>query len=149
MRKKNNYQKYLPLILAPLAVILGLKLWKLYNSAGKTAANVITSIKNDVTGSVINAALQNNNLSPIRSSAITDIVENIYAAFYKDNFWGMGEDEEKAIENFNQLLNTSEARAAAVIYKANFKKNLNSDMVKYCHGEHFKAIKQSLLNATK
>ena len=124
-------------------------MYRVYKTAGNTAGLVANSIKNDVTGSVINAALKNTGLSPIRSSAVSDIVENIYAAFYKDSFFGMGEDEQKAVENFNQLQNSAEAKAAAIIYKANFKKSLFTDMNKYCNGENFKNIKASLLNAVK
>lgn len=151
MRKKTNIlqNQIFQLLIIPLGLIIVWKLYRVYKTAGNTAGLVANSIKNDVTGSVINAALKNTGLSPIRSSAVSDIVENIYAAFYKDSFFGMGEDEQKAVENFNQLQNSAEAKAAAIIYKANFKKSLFTDMNKYCNGENFKNIKASLLNAVK
>lgn len=141
--------KTIQILTIPFALLIVWKLYNVYKSASKTAGDLADKIKNNVTGSAINAALKNNNLSPIRTTAITDIVENIYAAFYKDNFFGMGEDEEKAIENFNELQNISEVKAAVIIYKANFKKSLHADLLKYCNGEHFRALKTSLLNAAK
>lgn len=151
MRKKTNIlqNQIFQILLIPLGLIVVWKLYRVYKSAGTTAGLVATSIKNDVTGSVINAAIKNTGLSPIRSTAITDIVDNIYAAFYKDSYFGMGEDEDKAVENFNQLQTSAEAKAAGIIYKANFKKSLFTDMNKYCNGDHFKNIKASLLNAVK
>lgn len=150
IRKKNIFQNpTLQFLLIPLGLIILWKAYGFYKSAGKTAALVGNAIKNDVTGNVINAAIKSTGLSPIRSGAVADIIDNIYAAFYKDSYFGFGEDEEKAVDNFNQLQTSAEAKAASIMYKANFKKSLYTDMNKYCNGDHFKNIKASLLNAVK
>lgn len=150
MKKKNSgWEKYKWYFIIPIGIYLVWKVWMMIKAAQNLGKDINHAIKNDATGTAVKNALAQNGIDPGRASSIVEICDNIYSAFWKDSFWGWGEDEQKAIDNFNALYSTGEARAAKEIYRANFQKNLYQDMYKYCNGDHYKQIKQSLLNATK
>lgn len=147
MRRKFDYKKY-QWILIPLGILVAWKAYKIYTGARDTGKKVVADIKESVQIQAVQAAVQNANISPIRSEAVIDIAETIYEAIWK-YMWGSMEDEVAAMAAFNSLTSAVEARACASIYKANFKKSLYSDITKYCHYSDFDGMKTSYLNATK
>ena len=148
MNKHKNL--YAPLLQC-LAFVLGgyiiFKLWNFYNDAKKTGTAIAGDIKANSTIKATNEAIQQSGVVGVRSSAVSDAVEDIYSAFHKDNFFGYFEDETKAVDSFNSLNTQSEAIACARIYKANFKKSLYADLTKYVHGDNRIRLKSTLLNA--
>lgn len=132
-----------------LGIYLAFKAFKMFLS-GKQAANKIgADIGSSAQVQGINIALNQNGIHDVRGKAVLEAAEDIYNAFHKDSFWGMGEDEPKAINAFNSLTSLGEAKACAIIYKSNFKKSLYGDLLKYCNGSNYAALRTSYLNAIK
>lgn len=123
------------------------KLWGFYKDTKKTGSAIASDVKSNTIIKEANAAILQSGLDGLRSSVVSEAQEDIYAAFHKDNFFGFFEDETKAVNAFNSLNTQSEAIACARIYKANWKKSLHADLIKYVHGDNKIRLKSTLLNA--
>lgn len=146
-RSKYRFQQWHLLIIVPVVYML----YKMLKGGKVLGMQIAGSINSSAQIAGVKAALLQSGIEGVREAAVQDAAEGIYTAFYKDSFWGAGEDEEKAVESINMLLSAAEAKAAAHIYKANYKKSLYSDFMKFVgplDGNH-KNIKQFILLATK
>ena len=125
MFKKLKIQHFtIPIILLVLYLL---------NRATKIGKSVGQSLTSDAQVHAINQTMIDNNLSPINTQKVTDIVSKIYNAFYKNDWFGWTEDEQTAIAAFNQLSNIPEAKAASKIYFISYSKNMSSDFTKFCN----------------
>lgn len=135
--------------LSVLGLYIAYKVWDLVKSVTSTGKSIVSDITHSTQVQGVKDAINQSGINDIRVQSVQDAAEDIYSAFYKDSFLGYGEDEPKAIEALNSLQSLGECKAAARIYKVNFKKSLHDDFVKYCHGKNFSAIKTSYLTAIK
>jgi hypothetical protein len=152
--KRNNlsYQD-LPIwakFIFAIVCILGLfKLYKAFRSGISLGKSIGNDIKNSAQAAGIKDALNQNGVTDVRASAVEDAANDIGAAFFKDSFWGFGEDEPKAVNAFNGLKNVGEAKACAHIYRASFNKSLYSNLETYCNGSNWRNLKSTYLIAIK
>lgn len=146
---QSTKKKFLRGSLIFLSIVIILRSFQVIRNAKILGTNVAGVLKNDLVTATINAAINQNGIDSIRSATVISSAELIYTAFYKTSLWGFGEDEETAISVFNSLQNNGEAKASAIIYKANFSKSLYADFVKYCHGSNWRSLNTSYLNAIK
>jgi hypothetical protein len=137
-------------IIYPVAAFVGLYLaWRLITGAKNTANNVAAAIKGDANAAAIQDALNSHGINNVRTQAVQAVVDEIYNAFYKDSFFGWGEDEEKAVDQFNSLQNVNEAKAAAAIYRSAFKKSMYQDFIRFTFGVQRTRLKETLFQAIK
>src|SRR4051812_34656268 len=108
-RKISRFFKANPWCLIPGFFVLYL-LYKKVRTIGKGVAN---GIKNTAMTAAIDQALAEYDISPVRSSFVITVVNNIYDAFYKDWF-GLFENEQKAADELNALQSPDEAICAAI-----------------------------------
>lgn len=146
-KSKNLYAPLLSIFGFLLGGYIFFKLWKFYTDAKKTGSAIAGDIQSNTTIKEANAAIQQSGVNGLRAAVVSDAHEDIYAALHKDNFFGFFEDETKAVDAFNTLNTQSEAIACARIYKANWKKSLYGDLMKYVHGDNKIKLKSTLLNA--
>lgn len=147
--RRTKYPAWVQYVLLGLGILVAIKLYKIYHDASKTGAKIAADVKNSTQAAGIKDALNQSGVMDVRADEVIEIADNIYVAFYKTSFWGLGEDEEAAVEAFNSLQNVAEAKACARIYKVNYKKTLSVDIYNYCNGSHWKNVKQYLYNAIK
>lgn len=132
-----------------LGLIIVYKVWDLVKNVTSTGKSIVSDIEHSSQVQGVKDAINQSGINDIRAQDVQDVAESIYSAFYKDSFFGFGEDEPKAIEALNSLQSLGECKAVARIYKVNFKKSLHDDFIKYCHGKNFTSIKTSYLTAIK
>lgn len=117
--------------LIPVILIVAYKVWATFKNAGITAGAIGSNIQNSVTSQVIQAAQNNGHIPPARISILIQINERIYKAFYKNDWFGLTEDEAAAAAAFNDCRNVDEAIFVATLYKQSFQKSLYQDIRKF------------------
>ena len=146
---ENNLLKN-PIAVVVMGIVLyvAFKLVMMYKAAKSMAINLGNDVSNSTQVKEVKKAVQLAGIADVRAQFVLDSVDVIYNAFYNYG-WGFLENEQGAIDGLNSLLNISEAKAVASIYKTNFKKSLNSDFIKFCTPAQLREVKPSLLFAIK
>lgn len=124
-------------------------LYRVISAARSTATAVLDGVVRDTQAQEVRQVLTQSGISDVRVKAVQTIVNEIYNAFYKDAWFGYGEDEQKAKEQFNLLQNVNEAKTAAALYKEIFGKSLYNDFTKYLYGIELSGINQLTFQAIK
>ena len=146
----NNRSHSMPLIaqvgIFLILVIVAFKGYRLFKGANIAGKAIVQDITKSVQVSEVKTALHQSGISDVRSSAVEEASDDIYAAFYTDSWYG-GEDEQKAIDTLNGLQSIGECKAVSRIYKTNTKKVLLADFKKFLSTAELSKIKQSYLKA--
>lgn len=135
-----------------VAGVILIVVWKAYTLIKGTAnlfGNVTDTLKNDAQGAAVNNAFKQYGLDSVAGNRLVQAAESIYSAFFKDSWFGLGEDETKAIDALNTCVSVQEAKALASIFRTNYNKGLYDCFNKYVHWPHTKDIKSFILDATK
>lgn len=148
MIKKFQHSNYKPFFYVAAAFVAYI-IYKTAIAGKKLAVGVFDAVTGTLTNSAAQTIVNQAGITNVRISEVNKVTENIYNALHKDSLFGFFEDEEKAITEFNKLLNVNEAKAASRLYSEYFSKSLYQDMNKYVHGSGWRKLKSALIEAIK
>lgn len=139
-------KKTLAVYVVPALLIL---FYFLLKKSNQIAGKIVSNLNNSASTSAINATFNQTNISPERTSVILEIADKIYKALHKNSFFGLFEDEEEAIHQFNRILNLSESIAVATVYNESFGRSLYNDLKRYLSTSDFNKLDLTKVNAIK
>ena len=147
-KRKNFFTKQPTIVKILLVAVPVLILWKIFRGGWKLGGDIKNAIKNDQQAAAINKVALDTGLGAERAQSIIDIAKDIHVAFH-GTLWGLGEDEEKAVNALNRCQSAAEAKAVAVVYRTNYQKSLYGDFKQYSGTFIDPWPRQNLMDAIK
>lgn len=131
-----------------IIAILGLtQLNKFMETIGlrsKTSANIKDTVQ--VNQQAKQAVEDSLGVSKTRQSALQTLCQDIYKAFYSNDWFGWTEDEEFVIGALNSLNNAQEAEVVGLFYKTAYSRTLGGDINNYLTSWQKQRIKTEYLS---
>lgn len=123
--------------------------WSLFKKGKLLGASVVETVKTSTQVAAVNGALIANGITNVRAQLVEDVAGRVYAALYKNDWFGWSEDEQAVIAAVNELASSAEAKACAAIYRELFKKNMYADISKHLSTSDLAAVKQNIYLSLK